>query len=47
MKKVSILPRSGTWAAADHTRALGQGANNIFITCSFQGLWLLACLYWD
>lgn len=37
MKKDSIFPRSGTWAAADHTRALGQRANNLFITYSLQG----------
>lgn len=35
MKKVSILPRTRTWAVADHTWALGQRTNNIFITCSF------------
>lgn len=37
MKKVSILLRTRTWEVADHTWALGQRTNNIFITCSFLG----------
>lgn len=37
MKKVSILPRMETWAAADHTQAHGQGAHDIFINLKLPG----------